>query len=137
MNEHGSYRMELIDQVLVLRAYGAWNLETTQRWSEEYLALADKLKAEPWACLVDLTEWGCGPQECIPCVDKVNEWGNVNNQSYEVVICQSLFQQKILKGVHQKLSNVETEFFQDESQAWQWLQSVGICHSLPRLSQDD
>lgn len=131
MNEHGSYQMALRGQVLVINIHGAWNLETTQRWCLEYMSLADTLKKEPWACFVDLTEWELSTPECIACIDRVNDWGNLNNQKYEAVICRSLLQQKILKQMHQRLPNVQTEFFQDEDQAWQWLQEEGIAKVSP------
>lgn len=87
MQEHGSFDMKIINQTLVVKAFRAWNYETVLRYGTEYKQLIEKLKNKPWACLVDLTEWELATPDIWEHIDELNEWGNINNQRYEVVIC--------------------------------------------------
>ena len=86
-----------------VKAIGAWNYETALSYGKEYKQLISKLRDKPWACLVDLTEWELFTPEAGEHVDELNDWGNINNQKYEVVICSLYIQKALLEKTHEVL----------------------------------
>jgi hypothetical protein len=126
MQSHGSFELSIKDQTLIVKAIGAWNYETAVNCGKEYKRLVHKLKLKPWACLVDLTEWELFTPDASDYIDELNEWGNLNNQKYEVVVCGLFIQQALLEKSHEVLTNVETKFSENLKQAYEWLETVGV-----------
>ena len=126
MQEHGSFELSLCGQILIIKAYDSWNVETATRFAVEYKKLALQICDRPWVELVDLSQWFLGTPEIWSQVDSVNEWSNQNNKQYEAVIyCLSL-QEALLKRSEISLSNVESAFFKNEKDARAWLFEKGF-----------
>lgn len=126
MQEHGSFDMKIISQTLVIKCFDSWNYETVSRLCIEYKELAKKINNKPWACLVDLTQWELSTPDMWDQIDELNQWGNINNQKYEVVICSLSIQRDLMEDSHNVLTNVETKFCNNLTQAYEWLKSVGV-----------
>lgn len=126
MLEHGSYKFEINQQTLVVRCFDAWNIETVISMCHEYKIHVNKIKNKPWACLVDLTQWELSTPGMWDHIDELNEWGNINNQKYEAVVCSSSLQQHFMENSHEVLTNVESKFFDTLPQAYQWLESLDV-----------
>ena len=126
MQEHGSFKLKIVDQTLVVQCFGSWNLETVLRMCKEYKELVEQINDKPWACLVDLSQWELSTPEMWDEIDKLNEWGNDNNQRYEAVICNLFIQKSLMEDSHTVLTNVETSFCENIEQAYEWLNSVGV-----------
>ncbi|WP_426414689.1 hypothetical protein [Aestuariirhabdus sp. LZHN29] len=132
MREHGTYEMGVYDQIITLKVFGAWNLETTKRWCSEYRDHIQAVKSNPWARIIDLTFWQLTTPDVWEIVDDVNIFANDNNQKYEVVICPLSIQKEILGRAHQVLTNVEIEFCDSLPEAYQWLARKGLKHDEMR-----
>ncbi|MFT6779727.1 MAG: hypothetical protein ACJAV1_003670 [Paraglaciecola sp.] len=126
LQEHGSYDMYILNQTLIIEAVDAWNLETSLRFGQEFKELVNKIEHNPWACLVNLNDFELAIPEVWEHVNKINEWANLHNQKYEVVVCSSLIQEVLLEISHKKLSNVETNFCENVEQAKKWLNQFGV-----------
>ncbi|GLS91373.1 hypothetical protein GCM10007916_24420 [Psychromonas marina] len=126
MREHGRFDMQVEEQVIVLKVYGAWNFETTSRWCHEYKDHIDAIKDKPWARLMDLTLWELTTPDVWELVDQVNQWANANNQQYDVVICPLSIQKQLLARAHQVLTNVEIVFCDNLIEARNWLKDNGL-----------
>jgi len=126
MQEHGSFKIEVIDQTLIIKCFDAWNVETVIRLCREYKEHVEGIKDKPWACLVDLSQWELSTPDMWNEINKLNEWGNINNQKYEAVICSMSLQQMLMEESHTVLTNVETKFCDNMEQAYNWLNSFGV-----------
>ncbi len=126
MQSHGSFKLFIKDQTLVVKAIGAWNYEEAVSFGNEYKRLVCKLRDKPWGCLVDLTEWELFTPDASDYIDELNEWGNINNQKYEAVVCDLSIHQDLLEKSHEVLTNVETKFCENLQQAHEWLEAVGV-----------
>ncbi|GAA5142881.1 hypothetical protein [Thalassotalea piscium] len=128
MQEHGSFELEIKNKTLLIKAFDSWNVETAIRFFKETRALvcAHKLKNEPWACLVDLTQWELGTPDIWPVVDELNTWANKNNQKYEAVICSSSLQKLMIERSQENLFTVEINFFDTVEQARDWLEQLSL-----------
>ena len=126
MQEHGSFTIEVVDQTLIVKCFDAWNFETVIRLCREYKEYVEKINDKPWACLVDLSKWELSTPDMCDEISKLNQWGNINNQKYEVVICSMSLQQMLMEDSHTVFTNVETNFCDNIEQAYDWLKSVGV-----------
>ena len=126
MREHGSFKMKIIDQTLIVQCFDAWNIETVLRLCEEYKVLVATIYDKPWACLVDLSQWELSTPGMWDEIDKLNQWGNTHNQRYEAVICCMATQQTLMEASHDVLTNVESKFCNDIEEAVGWLNSKGV-----------
>lgn len=126
MNEHGSFRMEVVEQTLIIKCFDAWNSETVERLCKEYKAQVSKIYDKPWACLVDLSGWELSTPDMWEKIDELNIWANANNQRYEAVICSMSIQKTLMEASHEVLTNVETKFCKTPQQAYLWLEQVGV-----------
>lgn len=125
MIEHGSFKIEVVGQTLVVQCFDDWNIETVLRMCEEYKEHVRKINNKPWACLVDLSQWELSVPEMWDEIDKLNYWGNLNNQKYEAVVCGMSIQKTLMQASHEVLTNVESRFFPTLEEAYEWLDSVG------------
>ena len=71
-SKHGSYSITLHNQVLTVKAYDAWNIETVISYFIEFKVQAEKLKHKSWSCIIDLTHWELGPPEMLNEMKKLN-----------------------------------------------------------------
>lgn len=126
MQSHGSFELTIKEKTLIVKAIGGWNYETALSCGKEYKALVREFKGKQWACLVDLTDWELFTPDAADYIDELNEWGNANNQKYEVVVCGLPIQQALLEKSHEVLTNVETNFCENLEQAYDWLESIGF-----------
>lgn len=126
VQEHGSFQVEIIDQTLIIKCFDSWNLETVLRFCKEYKELVEQINDKPWACLVDLSQWELATPDMWDEIRKLNEWSNNNNQKYEAVICSLSLQKAMVAKSHTAFTNVETSFFENREQAYEWLNSVDV-----------
>jgi hypothetical protein len=126
MQEHGLFTIEVRDKTLISTLCGAWNYETSLRYSEECKRLVDNLIGEPWASLVDLSEWELATPDVMKVNDELNTWASINNLKYEVVICSSSSQRALLEKYQESLNGVETKFVDNLEQACEWLKIIGV-----------
>jgi len=131
MQEHGSYEMKRQDQLIVITALYAFNKEGILKWAQDYKALVETIKDEPWACLCDITQWELFTPDAWDVIDEVNHWCNANNLKYLVFICDSdieLVQQDMLNKSHSVMTNVRVKFCDNIQEAYNWLDSLGFYH---------
>jgi len=130
MKEHGHFDMKIVGQTLIVTCFDSWNIETTIRLSNEYTQLVEKINNAPWACLVDLSQWELSTPDGWDEINKLNQWANINNQGYEVVVCNTALKKSLMKNSHKVLTNVETFFCNDLDSAYQWLNTKGLLNTL-------
>ena len=128
VQEHGSFDMKIVDQTLIIKCFDSWNIQTVLRLCKEYKALVETINDKPWACLVDMSQWELSTPEMWNEIDKLNQWGNINNQKYEAVICCLSIQKMLMEDSHSVLTNVETNFCQNIDEAYKWLSSLGVLN---------
>jgi hypothetical protein len=126
MQEHGSYSLEVKGQTHILKAYGAWNYETVQRWGAETKQLVSTINLTPWACLIDLTEWELATPDAREYVYNLNLWFNDNNLKHLAIVYSLYIQKEILKISQAVLTNVEIKYFDTLEEAEKWLNSIGF-----------
>lgn len=126
MQKHGSFKIERYQQIIIVRFYNAWNQQTSVQMCREFLQEAKLIADKPWACLIDLREWGLGGPEVWQPIIETNHWCADNNQRFEAVVCHQKIQEFILKDLQQHLPDTESNFFTSETEALLWLSENGF-----------
>ncbi len=123
MPNHGSYVINTIDQLLTIKAYNDWNMETVFSYCQSFKKEAMKIKSQHWSCLVDLSEWSLGPPEMIYELQKLKRWSTENNQMIEAIVINSSLQKQFLLKSCQAGINSQSRFFDNKAEALYWLSS--------------
>lgn len=121
LKQHGSYEISSNNQVLTMKAYNEWNIETTLSCCKAFKAEVHKISHKGWSCLVDLSDWDMGPIEMIKEIHALNIWSEKNNQKFEAVIVKNSLQKHILEKSQTVFTAVRSDFFGNESNALRWL----------------
>lgn len=121
MPKHGSYSITTHKQILTMKAYDEWNIETVISCCRSFKIKANKLKHKNWACLVDLSEWELGPPEILHEIKKLNVWSEKNNQTFEAVVIKNALQRQLLEITHMAFNNIQAKFFDNHHDALSWL----------------
>ncbi|MBA6231409.1 MULTISPECIES: hypothetical protein [unclassified Colwellia] len=126
MNAHGSYKLEVNRNTVTFIAYDAWNYEAAIEWGKEFKSIVLQMNNEPWACLVDLTEWELATPDTRSYISELYLWLNNQNLKYLVVVFGLSIQKEILEKTYKILTNVEKKYCEDIGKANNWLNSVGF-----------
>ncbi len=118
---HGKYSISINNQVLTIKAYDEWNIETVISCCEAFRVEAKKLMHKSWSCLVDLSEWELGPPRMLDEIKKLNMWSENNNQTFEAVIVKNSVQKQLLENTHEAFESIESKFFDNHDDALFWL----------------
>jgi hypothetical protein len=121
MQKHGSYSISSNNQILTIKAYDDWNVETVISFCKTFKEEAKKLMHSSWSCIVDLSEWELGPPEMLDEIRNLNIWSEKNNQCFEAVIIKDSLQRHLLEKTHTVFENIQSQFFDNHADALCWL----------------
>lgn len=132
-NEHGDYELWLDEEhpnIIRLRAWGPWNLETAQHCTDDMWKYADSLKEHPWAFMEDIREWElCTPEVSdlfIKCISKMVTM----NFKVRVVVASVEVQRFMIQKSIPDHQPVNTRFFTDLEGTVDW-----CCAELEKSAQ--
>jgi len=118
---HGKYSISINNQVLTVKAYDEWNIETVISSCEAFRVEAKKLMHKSWSCLVDLSEWELGPPGMLDEIKGLNIWSEKNNQAFEAIIVKNSVQKHFFENSHEVFKNIKYKFFDNHDDALCWL----------------
>ena len=124
--EHGTFELQIKGKTLISKAFGAWNYETALRYAKECRKLIEQnLLNEPWASIVDLSEWELATPDIWDAIDELNVWASENNLKHEVVILSLSLQKTLFEQTQEGFTDVETKFVDNIAEAYLWLEQLG------------
>ena len=124
--EHGTFELQIKGKTLISKAFGAWNYETALRYAKECRKLIEQnLLNEPWASIVDLSEWELATPDIWDAIDELNVWASENNLKHEVVILSLSLQKTLFEQTQEGFTDVETKFVDNIAEAYLWLEQFG------------
>lgn len=129
MHLHGEFDIQQHGQILIVRCTGSWNIYTGRLLRDSLLNHGGRMTESPWAILMDVSDWGLGPMEMWPLMAEVKEWAVRHNQIAEAVVFRSLAQKKITAQLYNSAPDLNTEYFRDYAEAFEWLSEQGLKHN--------
>jgi hypothetical protein len=121
MRTHGHFILKQENNLLFSYFFGAWNIEQTLTYIEQVKRSVQTCKKQPWARIVDLSQWeGAGEEVTKPLTD-LQCWSEHNNCVQTLYINPPL----IPKYMLEKHGNPDarTHIVQTENEAIQWLKA--------------
>lgn len=82
MQPHGDFQIRLAGQVVISALKGAWNAETAHKYFDEVRDCAREICHNPWARLVDLSEWEGSGDDVAQILVNLQQWSAEHNSKY-------------------------------------------------------
>lgn len=136
---HGSFDMWVDNQVLLVRINGAWNKEETQAYFTKMKQLTIEVIKQPWAQIVYLNDWELGTPENEQITMELIQWSMEHNlKKTATVYSPNLIKKLQIERLKNKTINtVDYRTFQQEKEAFAWLESEGYVVGRPSLIMPD
>ncbi|NOY89387.1 MAG: hypothetical protein GXO93_08390 [FCB group bacterium] len=74
------------NHILFSKIYGLWKLETAEAYCDEFKKVVKPLLNEPWAKLIDLTNWKTSYPEVNNVIGDLNRWCRAHKMKWAVYI---------------------------------------------------
>lgn len=126
MKTHGSYTLDVNNNIIVFTAYDSWNYEAAIEWGDELKSIVTNMNGEPWACLVDLTKWELITPGARDYISDLYSWLNDQNLKYLGVVFGFSIQKSVLEKTYEIFTSVDIKYCVDLDEANDWLNSVGF-----------
>ncbi|MDP5029709.1 MAG: hypothetical protein NWQ54_12360 [Paraglaciecola sp.] len=124
--EHGSFTIEIKDKTIEVCAFGAWNEKTSELFKEQYLRQAQCLTAEPWACLLNLTDWELGTGEILRVGQDLNAWSYAHNQRFSAIVSSLALHRHLIEKIQEPTKSIQHQYFTQSQAAKDWLRSLNL-----------
>jgi hypothetical protein len=121
MRTHGHFILRQENNLLFSYFFGAWNIEQALTYTEQVKRSVQTFKKQPWARIVDLSQWeGAGEEVTKPLAD-LQRWSEHNNCIQTLFINPPL----IPKYMLEKYGDPDGHFHivQSEGEAREWLKA--------------
>ncbi|WP_108649965.1 hypothetical protein [Dongshaea marina] len=120
LKEHGTFTLEIRQEILLINPIGAWNLEMAQHFCADYREFCRELIEQPWGSLLDFGQWQLGPPDMWQPIEELAVWLSHRHHSFEAVICPLSIQKQLIKRRFEITPGLITEFFDDWDKAFAW-----------------
>jgi|GEM_PF-1883127 len=97
MRLHGLFNIEVEDNLIVSHFYGAWNSEQTRHYAEQVKTLSSSLHNEPWARVINLSDWEGGGEEILAPLRELHTWSLENKCRFVVFVRPSMLPKFMLE----------------------------------------
>lgn len=74
-----AYQLQLMDQVLWVRAVGVSTVLATEEYVRDFRALISPVLSEPWAVVLDIRQWQASPAQSLDLLRQNSVWAIKNN----------------------------------------------------------
>jgi hypothetical protein len=120
--------------VIYVKVYGQWSAASADRYHTDFMAAVQPLLGEPWAKIVDLTNWKTSRHEVTGVVGKHMAWSKANQVGLSIYVINNIstfrqLNEMFVKGKTKDISrtfrtNEEAEAFLKEN----WLDKRTKAH---------
>lgn len=119
MYTHGHYTLNIQDNIIVSRFFGAWNYEQTVQYADDVKAISKPLHQTPWARVVNLSKWEGGGEEIVLPLHQLHLWSLELNCCVVVFVNPPLLPKYMLEKYGDPYGDYE--LFKDELTAKAWV----------------
>ena len=126
LQQHGSFTIEIKQRTIEINAFAAWNEQTSEQFRQAYLELAQQLRKQPWACLINLLEWELGTGEILRVGQELNAWSFANKQRFSAIVCESSLHRHLIEKIQEPTKSIEHRYFTDVESARVWLNALHL-----------
>jgi hypothetical protein len=127
-----AYQLQLLDQVLWVRAFGVSSVLGTEEYIRDFRALASSVLNQPWAVVLDIRQWQASPAQSLDLLRQNSEWAFAQNLHHVELLLPG---DEMLTWQYLKATEVEKPTYltkhiaEDEESARLYLQAAGYLKS--------
>ncbi len=127
-----AYQLQLLDQVLWVRAFGVSSVLGTEEYIRDFRALASSVLKQPWAVVLDIRQWQASPAQSLDLLRQNSEWAFAQNLHHVELLLPG---DEMLTWQYLKATEVEKPTYltkhiaEDEESARLYLQAAGYLKS--------
>lgn len=127
-----AYQLQLMDQVLWVRAFGVSSVLGTEEYIRDFRALASSVLNQPWAVVLDIRQWQASPAQSLDLLRQNSEWAFAQNLHHVELLLPG---DEMLTWQYLKATEVEKPTYltkhiaEDEESARLYLQAAGYLKS--------
>jgi len=127
LNNHGQWKLEVNNKVLLQWFEGAWNEEATIAYMEEFKKIAQPLISGEWAILSIFDAWELGVPEMESHIIKHCQWFKDNGciKDCHVYSHNAVKKMQLEKIIPHTEEHYERLVFSDMDEATSWLKECG------------
>ncbi len=82
--------VDLENAVVYAKVYGQWTAETAQRYHDEFKKEVQPLLGQPWAKIVDVSNWKTSRNEVTAVVGKHMSWSKANGVALSIYVIDNV-----------------------------------------------
>lgn len=124
---HVDYEVKVCEQVLVIRPKSSWNYEGMKLFHERLINEHTKdLMSGSWGSLIDIRQWQFGTPYAMEKLKHSISWSLNNGMFYQAIIVSKSWQEDFYKYHFADNQAQHTQYFYDETKAWNWLSDKGL-----------
>ena len=124
---HGKYDFSVQGEIIIIRAFQAWNVECLKVFFEAYKAIVLEQKFKQFGVLIDLRKFEGAPPEVIRDFEQISRWTLARGQIARAQIIDSAFKEFIINKTLEGKDFFPIQSFVDEAGALAWLKSLGLA----------
>lgn len=128
MQEHGDFKIWVVENVLFAELIGAWNEEASLNFQKAFMDEAACLVGKPWAHVVYLDDWVLGTPEMEPIIQDLTQWCITNGLKCAAQVFSPSMVKKfqLNKMVVEHQGTFVRKQFKDKKSAFEWLEAEGF-----------
>ena len=127
---HGSYHLTMKDKTIISKSFGSWNDVTIKNFIKEYKDMAISLTDQPWAGVVDVTEWQLATHDAEVLAKEFEIWCSDHNRMFVAIVGSSpmIKFQLTRSGLSNQSDKMNVSHFSTTTQAYNWLKECDMLH---------
>lgn len=126
MHPHGSYSIEIDNNVIICRLRGSWNKEQALAFQHELQHNVNQINDIKWIYLVDASEFEGATPQAYQVQDLTIQWCVTNNLSKRIIISDNSMTVAIARKFQSNFQTIDTEVVASFEQAKALLNSEQI-----------
>jgi hypothetical protein len=116
--EHGLFNIKVEENLLLVQFFGAWNHAQAQHYNQEAKLAATPLLNQPWARIIDLSQWEGGGEETIAPIANLHQWSQQHNCFFAAYINPPLVPQFMIEKYGNLYGGYDIFQSTNEAKAW-------------------
>jgi len=121
MRKHGHFIIKQKNNLLFSYFFGAWNIEQTLTYAEKVKCSVQILQEQPWARIVDLSQWEGGAIEVTKPLKELQLWSEHSNCIQTLFINPPLIPKFMLEKYGDPYASYQV--VRSEAEAMEWLKA--------------
>ncbi len=122
--EHGDVAIEVNDNIIIVRTFGAFNEYGTQQYTNGVRAIVNDLKGQSFSILVNNLDFLGGTPEAYQELENYNLWLNQQKLIGKAMVITSNITLDVINKLSPSRASQQTRSFENEKDAINWLQSL-------------